>query len=176
MLDAHKQRTRVQLHCLTFGHRLYHNYAMRRDYSSSGRTGSTSTMPCTASTRLPAVAALRQPRRALRVLVSRLQRLYVNLAVHTEYSSPGCSGFTSTTPRVRVPRHVARLVTRLVALLVVDYSASLRLVVDYFAYAACPGASALRAARHAAHRAARRRLLRFAQARRRLPRLRRASG
>jgi hypothetical protein len=51
-----------------------------------------------------------------------------------------------------VPRHVARLVTRLVALLVVDYSASRRLVVDYFTYAARPGASARRAARHAARR------------------------
>jgi hypothetical protein len=30
-----------------------------------------------------------------------------------------------------VPRHVARLVTRLVALLIVDYSASRRLVIDY---------------------------------------------
>jgi hypothetical protein len=30
-----------------------------------------------------------------------------------------------------VPRHVARLVTRLIAPLVVDYSASPRLVVDY---------------------------------------------
>jgi hypothetical protein len=43
---------------------------------------------------------------------------------------------TSTTPRVRVPRHVTRLVTRLVA----------PLVVDYFASAARPGASARRAA------------------------------
>jgi hypothetical protein len=58
-----------------------------------------------------------------------------------------------------VPRHVARLVTRLVAPLVVDYSASRRLVVDYFVIAARPGASARRAARHAARRAARRRLL-----------------
>jgi hypothetical protein len=33
-----------------------------------------------------------------------------------------------------VPRHVARLVTRLVAPLVVDYFASRRLVIDYFAY------------------------------------------
>jgi hypothetical protein len=32
-----------------------------------------------------------------------------------------------------VPWHVARLVTRLVAPLAVDYSASRRLVVDYFA-------------------------------------------
>jgi hypothetical protein len=39
-----------------------------------------------------------------------------------------------------VPRHV----TRLVAPLVVDYFASCRLVVDYFTYAARPGASAHR--------------------------------
>jgi hypothetical protein len=58
----------------------------------------------------------------------------------------------------------------------VDYSASRRLVVDYFTYAARPGVSARRAARHAARRAARRRLLRLAQARRRLLRLRHASG
>jgi hypothetical protein len=75
-----------------------------------------------------------------------------------------------------VPRHVARLVTRLVAPLVVDYSASRRLfvnnsasrrlVVDYFAYAARQGASARHAARRVARCAARHRLLR----------LRRASG
>jgi hypothetical protein len=47
-----------------------------------------------------------------------------------------------------VPRHVARLV----APLVVDSSTSRGLVVDYFAYATRPGASARRAARHAAHR------------------------
>jgi hypothetical protein len=50
-------------------------------------------------------------------------------------------------PRVRVPRHIARLVTPL--------------VVDYYAYTPGPGASARRAARHVA----RRRLLRLAQAR-----------
>jgi hypothetical protein len=60
-----------------------------------------------------------------------------------------------------------RLVTRLVALLVVDYSASRRLVVNYFAYAVRPGASA----RRVAHLTARRRLLRLAQSRRRLLRL-----
>jgi hypothetical protein len=38
-----------------------------------------------------------------------------------------------------VPRHVARLVTRLAVLLVVDYSASRRLVVDYFASASVDG-------------------------------------
>jgi hypothetical protein len=85
-----------------------------------------------------------------------------------------------------VPRHVAWLVTRLVAPLVIDYSASRRLVVDYFASrrlvvdyfasAARPGASAHRAACNAAHRAARHQLLRIAQARRRLLRLRHTSG
>jgi hypothetical protein len=74
------------------------------------------------------------------------------------------SSTTSPTSRVRVPQHVARLV--------VDYSASRRLVVDYFAYAARPGASA----RRVAHLAARCRLLRLTQARRRLLRIRRASG
>jgi hypothetical protein len=49
-----------------------------------------------------------------------------------------------------VPRRIARLVTRFVAPLVVDYSASPRLVVDYFVFAARPAASARRAARHAA--------------------------
>jgi hypothetical protein len=44
------------------------------------RTGSTSTSPCTATTRHPAA------------------RLYVNLAVRREYSSLGRNGSTSTTP------------------------------------------------------------------------------
>jgi hypothetical protein len=57
----------------------------------------------------------------------------------------GSSSTTSPTPRVRVPRHVARLV--------------MQLVVDYFDYAARPGASARRAAHHATRRAACRRLL-----------------
>jgi hypothetical protein len=64
-----------------------------------------------------------------------------------------------------LPRHVAWLVTRLVAPLVVDYFASRRLVIEYFAYAARPGASARRGARHTARRAARRRVIRLAQAR-----------
>jgi hypothetical protein len=71
------------------------------------------------------------------------------------------SSTTSPTPRDRVPRHAVRLITRLVA----------PLVVDYFVSAVRPGASARRAARHADRRVARRRLLRLAQARRRLLRL-----
>jgi hypothetical protein len=88
----------------------------------------------------------------------------------------GSSSTNSPPPRVRVPRHVTRLVTRLVAPLDIDYSASHRLVVDYFAYTARSGASARRAARHAARCATHRRLLHLVQARRRLLRLRRASG
>jgi hypothetical protein len=99
-------------------------------------------------------------------------------------SSRGSSSTTSPTPLVWVPRHVARLI----APLVVDYSVSRRLVVDYFASAARPSASARRATRRrllclgsARCRLlrlaqARRRLLRLAQARDRLLRLRRASG
>jgi hypothetical protein len=96
------------------------------------------------------------------------------------------SSTTSPTPRVRVPWLVTRLVAWLVAHLIVDYStsrrlvvdnsASRRLVVDYFASAARPGASARLVARHADHRATRRRQIRLAQARRRLLRLRRVSG
>jgi hypothetical protein len=64
------------------------------------------------------------------------------------------------TPNVRVPRLVARLI--------VDYYVSRRLVVNFFAYAARPGALT--------RRAARRRLHRLTHAHRRLLRLRRAFG
>jgi hypothetical protein len=68
------------------------------------------------------------------------------------------SSTTPPTPCVRVPRHIARLV--------------IPLVIDYFTYVARPVASARRAACRVTHR----RLLRLSQARRRLLRLRRASG
>jgi hypothetical protein len=64
----------------------------------------------------------------------------------------GSSSTTSPTPRVRVPRHVAGLIKRLI----VDYFSLSGLVIDYFAYAARPVALACRTARHTA----RRRLLR----------------
>jgi hypothetical protein len=84
----------------------------------------------------------------------------------------GSSSNTSPPPRVRVPQHVARLVTRLV----VDYFALHRLVVDYFTYAARPVASAHRAACRAARHAARHRLLHLAQAHHRLLHRHRTSG
>jgi hypothetical protein len=64
------------------------------------------------------------------------------------------SSTTPPTPRVHVPRLVARLVMQLVTLI----------VADYFAYAARPGASARRATCHAARRASRHRLLRLRHA------------
>jgi hypothetical protein len=104
-------------------------------------------------------AARHAARRATRRRLLRLRRTSGCLDTSrgsSRGSSRRSSSTTSPTPSVRVPRHLARLVTRLVA----------PLVVDYFAYAACPGASARRAARHAVRLTARRRLLR----------LRRASG
>jgi hypothetical protein len=142
----HQQRRTPQL-LVSRPHHLYITFAVHRVYSSPGRTGSTSTSPCAASTCLPAAAALPQLRRASGCLglsrgsssTTRLRRASGCLS-----TSRGSSSTTSLTPRVRVPRHVGRLVARL--------------LVDYSAYTARPGASARRAAR------------------RRLLRLRRASG
>jgi hypothetical protein len=103
----------------------------------SGRTRSTSTSPCAATTRL------------------RPHALYVNLAVRRDFSSPAAR-------TLRQPRRAPRV------LVSTPPAAAI-----YFNSAACPVASARRAARHVARRAARRRLLR---ARRRLLHLRRASG
>jgi hypothetical protein len=156
--------------------RLYINYAMRRDYSSPSRSGSTSTMSCVVTTR------------------TRLHRLYCAYAVHSDAPSrhstscqsvalaltvcpviPLCvvttlsrgrNRYTSSTPHVRVSRHLARHIAQLVTRLVAP------LVIDYFTYAARLGASA----RHVARHVARSRLLRLAQARHRLLHLCRASG
>jgi hypothetical protein len=98
-------------------------------------------------------AAHHATRRAARRRLLRLRRASGCLG-----TSRGSSSTTLPTARVGVPRHVARLITRL--------------VVDHFTYAARPVASA----RRAACRVTRRQLLRLAQARRRLLRPRRASG
>jgi hypothetical protein len=63
--------------------------------------------------------------------------------VRRDYPSRGRNGYTSPTLRVRVPRHIARL------------------VIDYFDYTARPGASTRCAARQVARRAAHRRLHRL---------------
>jgi hypothetical protein len=90
--------------------------------------------------------AHRAARRAARRRRRRLRRASGCLGTShgsSRGSSHCSSSTTSTTPRVRVPQHVARL------------------VVDNFAYAVRPGASAPRTAHHTARRAARRRLLRL---------------
>jgi hypothetical protein len=147
-------------------HRLYRAYAVHLDAPSRHLTSHQSValalavcpvIPlCVVTTHLATATDIHQLRRATGSLGT----------------LRGSSSTTSTTSRIWVPRHVARLVTRLVTPLLVDYFASRRLVVDYFTYTVHPGASARRAAR----RAARRRLLCLTQARRRLLRLRLASG
>jgi hypothetical protein len=97
-------------------------------------------------------------RRLLRLALAHRRLLRLRRASGCLGSSRSSSSTTSPPPRVRVPRHVARLVTRL--------------VVDYFNYVARPVASARRAACRVTHR----RLLCLAQARCRLLRLRRAFG
>jgi hypothetical protein len=74
--------TRVQLLQL-----LEYNYIILRNYSSSGRTGSTSTLQCAATTRHPAAQALPHQRRAPRLLISQSHRLYINSVVHRDYAS-----------------------------------------------------------------------------------------
>jgi hypothetical protein len=138
--------------------------------SSRGSSSTTSTMPCVqvpqhvarlvaplivifAYATCPGASARCVAHRAARSRLLRLRRASGCLD-----TSRGSLSTSSPMLRVRVPQHVTRLT--------VDYFASCRLVVDYFAYVAHLGGSAHRAARHAARRAARRRLLR----------LRRASG
>jgi hypothetical protein len=82
-------------------------------------------------------------RRAARLRLLRLHRASGCLG-----TSRGSLSATLPMPHVRVPRHVARLVAQFVAWLLVDYFASCRLVVDYFAYATRPGASARCVAHH----------------------------
>jgi hypothetical protein len=90
--------TRLRLHAL------YINLAVRRDYSS------------------PAARTLPQPCRALRLLISSCTRSTSTLPHAATTRHPATHALRQ--PRLRVPRHIAWLVTRLVAPLVVDYSAS----------------------------------------------------
>jgi hypothetical protein len=123
-------------------HRLYCAYAVHPDAPSRRSTSRQSV----------ALALAMCPVIPLCVVTTRLAAatdiLRLHLASGCLGTSSGSSLTTPPTSRVQVPRHVARLVTRL--------------FVDYFDYAARLGASARRAARH--------------PARRRLLRLHRASG
>jgi hypothetical protein len=89
------------------------------------------------------------PRHIARLVTRIIARLIVDylayaarLGASARRAAHRLSSTTSPTPRNRVPWHVARLVAWLVAPLVFDYSPSRRLVVDYFASAVRPGASA----------------------------------
>jgi hypothetical protein len=146
----------------------YLNNGLRQPAYNYSNYSSTTTSYST-TTRHPVARALHQLCRAPRLLVTRSHELYLNPAMRRDYSSPGCNDSmstlpctvtTSAMPRVQVPQHDARLITRLVA----------PLVVEYFAYDMRPGVSARRAACHAACHVARR------AACRRLLRLHRASG
>jgi hypothetical protein len=95
-----------------------------------------------ASAARPGASARRAAHHAARRRLLRLRRASKCLG-----TSRGSSSTTSTTPHVQLLWHVAQHVVWFVALLVVDYNASHRLVVDYFTYAARPGVSARHAAR-----------------------------
>jgi hypothetical protein len=97
-------------------HRLYFDYVVCRNYSSPDRTGSTPTVSCAATTlctatttRHPVAPTLLRLRRASGRAV--LSRVPGHSVVRPDYTSRGRNGYTSPTPRVRVPRHVTRLVT-----------------------------------------------------------------
>jgi hypothetical protein len=126
--------------------------------SSCGSSSATSPRAGSYATRLGA-SARRAAHRVARRRLLHLRRASVCLG-----TSRGSLSTSSPTPRVRVPRHVTRLIVDYFTSrrLVVDYFASRRLFIDYFAYVVRPGASAHRMARHAA--------------RCQLLRLRRASG
>jgi hypothetical protein len=130
-------------HSVSRLHRLYINYVVHREYSSPGCSGSTSTMSCDRVPRLVAglvvdyFAHAACPRASARCTAHR-RLLCPRHASGCLDTSRGSSLTTSPTLRIWVSRHIVRLVSPL--------------VVDYFAYAARPGASAHRAACHAARR------------------------
>jgi hypothetical protein len=97
------------------------------DYSSPGRSGSTSTTLC------PRVLFHRPHARRQLLRLYRVSGCLGTSRGSSRGSSHRSSSTYSPTPCVRVPRHVARLVSPF--------------VVDYFAYAARPGASARHAVR-----------------------------
>jgi hypothetical protein len=77
-------------------HRLYFSLAVRREYSSPGHSGFTSTLPCAASTRLSAAAALHRLRRTpprRRLPGVRLPRRLTSTSLNQK------------TSRRRLPRH-----------------------------------------------------------------------
>jgi hypothetical protein len=114
-LGPHRRCTRVRLRC-RWPHQLYINFIVRRDYSSPGRTGFTSTMPWAATTSLPVARALPQPCHApSRRSISR-RSVALALAVRLVTASrgattrrPDCTGSTAPMSCIRTRRLTARL-------------------------------------------------------------------
>jgi hypothetical protein len=79
--SSRRQLCRAPQLLVTRSHRLYLNLVVRREYLFPGRSGSTSTTPCSATTHLPVTRVLHQLHRAPRLLVSRLHGLYLNLVI-----------------------------------------------------------------------------------------------
>jgi hypothetical protein len=125
---AHTQDVRKYNCIVKRPHWPYNNFVVRCDYSSPGRTGSTSTLLCAASTRLPAAAALHGLRRTpprLRLLgvrllnysprlvnlsraattsstTSRIHLRLVNFSNNCRGSITDRHGFADTRPRIKL--------------------------------------------------------------------------
>jgi hypothetical protein len=85
----HTEGVHVPRLLVTRLHRLYVSLAVRREYSSPGHSGSTSTSPCIPTTRLPAAAALHRLRRTPprhRLLGVRLPRLLTSTSLNQKTS------------------------------------------------------------------------------------------
>jgi hypothetical protein len=98
-------------------HRLYINYIVRRDYSSPGRTGSTSTTLCDATARLPVARSLPQPCHASSRHSTSRWSVALSLTVRPVTASsgattcrPDCTGSTAPMSCIRTRRLVAQLV------------------------------------------------------------------
>jgi hypothetical protein len=76
------------------------------DHVASGCSSATSIVPCAVTTRHPAARALPQPCCVPRLLVTQPHGLYLNRAVHRDYSSSGCTGSTAPMACIRT-RHLA---------------------------------------------------------------------
>jgi hypothetical protein len=98
LLSEQTLHTREGLHRLT-ATSAPHNCIVRREYSSPGRTGSTSTLPCAATTRHSATGSTSTLSCAVTTRL-RLHALYLSTAMRRDYSSPGHTGSTSTSPCV----------------------------------------------------------------------------
>jgi hypothetical protein len=146
----------------TGSHHVPGHSVVRHDYMSRGHNGYSSLTPrvwelqhvawlvawlivdyFAYAARLGASARRATRHAARRTARRRLLRLHrASGCLGTSRGSSCCSSSTtSTMPRVRMTRHVARLVVLLVASFVVNFD-----------YAACPAALARRTAHHAAHR------------------------